>query len=82
MYVMEDDITNLLNDINELQKINKQLGCLKQYADYLLLMKCYCAALVYIYVATKGWQRILQSKPNGFDLLLMLYIAYMFSQRQ
>lgn len=76
-----EDIETLLQDINELQKINRQLGSLKQYAEYMLLLKCFCVALLFIFVATKGWIRILKSKPNGHDLLFLIYAGYIMRPR-
>lgn len=72
------DINDLLNDINELQKINRHLGLLKQYSEYMLILKCYCAGLVFIFVATKGWRR---THANGFDLLLIIYITYILKRK-
>lgn len=73
-----DDIDAFINDINELQKINKYLGLLRQYAEFMLIIKCHCLSLILLFIATKGWQR---KMPNGFDLLLIMYIAYVIKSR-
>ncbi len=70
-----EDIEAMIQDINELQKINKRLGEIKQYTEYMLLLKCFCIALLCVFVATKGWVRVLQSRPNGHDLLFIIYAA-------
>jgi hypothetical protein len=77
-YMSDHHIDTLLREITALQQMSEYFGRLKLHSEYLLLIKITAFGLLYIFVLTKGWQRCKKMKPSGHDLLLLLYVSYIF----